>query len=49
MRKIIKETSEFIVLHLAKKLLENGHIVFGFDVMNDYYEVNIKKTEIKFF
>ena len=49
MRIFITGTSGFIGFHLAKKLLDNGHIVFGFDVMNDYYDVNLKKIEIKFF
>lgn len=47
MRIFITGTSGFIGFHLAKKLLDNGHIVFGFDVMNDYYDVNLKKNRNK--
>ena len=32
----------FIGFHLAKRLLEMGAVVLGFDNMNDYYDVSLK-------
>ena len=40
-------SSGFIGFHLSKKLLENGHSVHGFDSMNQYYDVKIKKARLK--
>ena len=44
MQIFITGSSGFIGFHLSKKLLENGHSVHGFDSMNTYYDVNIKKA-----
>ena len=33
----------FIGFHLSKKLLEQGARVVGFDNMNDYYDVKLKR------
>ena len=44
MKIFITGSSGFIGFHLSKKLLENGHSVHGFDSMNTYYDVNIKKA-----
>ena len=44
MKIFITGSSGFIGLHLSKKLLEKGHIVRGFDSMNTYYDVNLKKS-----
>lgn len=37
----------FIGYHLAKRLLEAGATVVGYDNMNDYYDVNLKEYRIK--
>jgi len=37
----------FIGFHLASKLLDEGHHVFGIDNLNDYYEVSLKKDRLK--
>ena len=47
MKLFITGSSGFIGFHLSKKLLEKGHSVHGFDSMNDYYDVKIKKARQK--
>jgi len=42
----ITGSSGFIGFHVAKKLLEKKHIVYGFDSMNRYYDVNLKKKRL---
>lgn len=44
---LITWTSGFIGFHLAKKLLEQGTNIIGFDNENDYYDVNLKITRRK--
>ena len=44
MKIFITGSSGFIGLHLSQKLLNNGHIVHGFDSMNNYYDVKLKKS-----
>ncbi|HKL44523.1 MAG TPA: NAD-dependent epimerase/dehydratase family protein [Candidatus Absconditabacterales bacterium] len=39
---LITGTSGFIGFHLAKRLLEEGRNIIGFDNENDYYDVNLK-------
>lgn len=43
----ISGTAGFIGFHQAKMELEKGRTVFGFDNLNDYYDVNIKKSRIE--
>ena len=40
----ITGSSGFIGFHLSKKLLDKGHNVRGFDSMNNYYDVKLKKA-----
>lgn len=42
-RILITGTAGFIGFHLAKRYLEDGIEVIGYDNFNDYYDVNIKK------
>ena len=42
MKILVTGTAGFIGFHLAKRLLERGDEVFGLDVINDYYDVNLK-------
>lgn len=39
---LITGTSGFIGFHVAKKLLDEGYKIIGFDNENDYYDVNLK-------
>ncbi len=43
----ITGSSGFIGFHVAKKFLDKGFKVCGFDSMNNYYDVNLKKSRLK--
>lgn len=43
MRFLITGTAGFIGFHLAKRLLDDGHFVVGFDGMTDYYDRSLKE------
>lgn len=43
MRFLITGTGGFIGFHLARRLLDEGHFVTGFDAMTDYYDVRLKQ------
>jgi UDP-glucuronate 4-epimerase len=47
MKIFITGSSGFIGYHLSKKLLDNGHTIHGFDSMNNYYDVRLKKARYK--
>jgi UDP-glucuronate 4-epimerase len=42
-RIFITGTAGFIGFHLAKLLLDQGHVVHGYDGLTDYYDVNLKR------
>ncbi|MEJ1157544.1 NAD-dependent epimerase [Prosthecomicrobium sp. N25] len=44
MRFLITGTAGFIGFHLAKRLLDDGHFVVGFDAMTDYYDRRLKEA-----
>ena len=44
MKIFITGSSGFIGFHLSKRLLDSGHSVHGFDSMNNYYDVKLKKA-----
>ena len=44
MKILITGSSGFIGFHLSKKLLDKGHKVYGYDSMNNYYDVRLKKA-----
>ncbi|HEV2363507.1 MAG TPA: NAD-dependent epimerase/dehydratase family protein [Caulobacteraceae bacterium] len=46
MRVLITGAAGFIGFHLARRLLQNGHGVFGFDAVTDYYEVRLKRDRL---
>ena len=47
MKKIlITGTAGFIGFHLARKLVEQGYQVFGLDIINDYYDVELKYSRL---
>lgn len=47
MRILVTGAAGFIGMHVAMKLLEQGHEVAGLDSLNDYYDVNLKKARLK--
>ena len=46
MKILITGAAGFIGFHLSKKLLEDGFHVIGFDNLNSYYDVNLKKARL---
>ncbi len=46
MKIFITGSSGFIGFHLTKKLLSKGIKVYGFDSMNSYYDVKLKKARL---
>ena len=47
MKILITGSSGFIGFHLTKLLLEKGNKIHGYDSMNSYYDVNLKKARLK--
>jgi UDP-glucuronate 4-epimerase len=47
MKILVTGIAGFIGFHVAKKLLEQGYEVFGFDNLNDYYDVNLKYARLQ--
>ncbi|WP_376694912.1 NAD-dependent epimerase [Wenzhouxiangella sp. EGI_FJ10305] len=43
---LVTGTAGFIGSHVAMRLLNDGHRVIGFDNLNDYYDVNLKKARL---
>ncbi|OAP40633.1 UDP-glucuronate 5-epimerase [Sinorhizobium glycinis] len=43
MRYLITGTAGFIGFHIAKRLIDDGHFVVGFDGMTPYYDVTLKE------
>ena len=46
MKILVTGHAGFIGFHLARKLLERGDDVVGFDVVNDYYDLHLKKVRL---
>lgn len=46
MKVLVTGTAGFIGSHVALKLLERGDDVIGFDNLNDYYDVRLKKARL---
>ena len=44
---LITGSSGFIGFHMSRLLLDNGFKVIGYDSMNTYYDINIKKERLK--
>ncbi|MEB2775469.1 NAD-dependent epimerase [Algoriphagus sp. D3-2-R+10] len=46
MKYLVTGTAGFIGFHVAKKLLERGNEVVGLDIVNDYYDINLKYARL---
>jgi UDP-glucuronate 4-epimerase len=44
---LITGAAGFIGFHLSKRLLEQGDEVVGLDILNDYYDVNLKRDRLR--
>ncbi len=47
MKILVTGSSGFIGYHLANKLIDQNHEVYGIDNMNNYYEESLKKNRLK--
>ena len=43
---LVTGAAGFIGFHLSRRLLQDGCTVFGVDILNDYYDVQIKKDRL---
>ena len=43
---LVTGAAGFIGYHLCKALISQGHLVFGLDNINDYYDVNLKYSRL---
>lgn len=44
---LITGTAGFIGFHLASRLIEDGYMVVGIDIINDYYDINLKYNRLE--
>ena len=47
MKILVTGSAGFIGFHLTKKLLDEGYEIIGLDVINDYYDINIKFSRLE--
>ena len=45
---LITGTAGFIGFHLAERLINEGYEVVGLDVINDYYDINLKYARLEY-
>jgi len=48
MKYLVTGTAGFIGFHVARELLDRGDEVVGLDVINDYYDINLKYSRLAF-
>ena len=46
MRILLTGVAGFIGMHVAVRLLKDGHEVIGIDNLNDYYDVRLKQARL---
>ncbi len=46
MKVLVTGAAGFIGFNLSRRLLKDGHDVYGIDSLNDYYDVNLKKNRL---
>ena len=46
MKILITGSSGFIGFHVSKKLLDKGFKIVGYDSMNNYYDINLKRSRL---
>lgn len=44
---LVTGAAGFVGVHLSKRLLKQGHYIIGYDNMNDYYDVQLKKDRLE--
>jgi len=44
---LVTGTAGFIGFHLTKQLVEDGYNVVGLDIVNDYYDINLKHARLE--
>jgi UDP-glucuronate 4-epimerase len=44
---LITGTAGFIGFHLANRLINDGYFVVGLDIINDYYDINLKYNRLE--
>ena len=44
---LITGCAGFIGFHLSKRLISNGHRIYGIDNLNNYYDITLKKDRLK--
>ncbi len=44
---LITGTAGFIGFHLAERLIKEGYDIYGLDVVNDYYDINLKFARLE--
>ena len=47
MKVLVTGSAGFIGFHVSDYLLKNNNTVIGIDNINDYYDVNLKKSRLK--
>ena len=47
MKVLVTGNAGFIGFHVCKKLIERGNVVVGLDNLNNYYDIELKKSRLK--
>lgn len=47
MRFLVTGSAGFIGYHLSRRLLGDGHVVVGYDALNEYYDPKLKRARLK--